>query len=465
MDNNIEDREANPAKTRRFMQRENAEAAKFIKDRMAIRSDIYREMLPEIRARAFTVVGMQDAVRIRKVQELLEKIPKGGSWREVRGEIAQELGGGESSKSRAEQIVRANVFQAYSVARYKKQLADKDIMPYLVYHAVGDENTRPEHKALDGMVLPVDDPFWKSHYPPWDYGCRCTVSGMTKSEADLLRGKKSGEENLQLMSQKQKDEIPPPSGGYSFDPSMMSLSVDGIRERIHNDTLLRKFAQKMQNEKVNGLDPEGKEDNVWNWLMRDQVKRDADYLRKTTDLETTASFLYETAINKTKRRLKKEGKTIPPDGILELGDIEKEWFENKTKKLSESVIIRDMDTGEKIAENSGSIDSSGADLMDRGSRRYVATHTHPEMVSAWPSADDLEMALSRNGMVHHIVGAFDSCTYRLADHRKSDIPILRAEMREKYRLWENGNISEDEWRVFLEKNFKFAYGDGNEGIE
>lgn len=68
-------------------------------------------------------------------------------------------------------------------------------------------------------------------------------------------------------------------------------------------------------------------------------------------------------------------------------------------------------------------------------------------------------------MVHHIVGAKDSCTYRLADHRKGNIPSLRAEMREKYRLWENGDISEAEWRVFLEKNFKFSYGKENEGIE
>ena len=465
MDNNIEDREANPAKTRRFMQRENAEAANFIKDRMAIRSDIYREMLPEIRARAFTVVGMQDAVRIRKVQETLEKIPKGGSWREVRGEIAQELGGGESSKSRAEQIVRANVFQAYAVARYKKQLADKDIMPYLVYHAIGDENTRPEHKALDGMVLPVDDPFWKSHYPPWDYGCRCTVSGVTKSEADSLRGKKSGEGNLQLMSQKQKDEIPPPSGSYSFDPSMMSLSVDGIRERIHNDTLLRKFAQKMQNEKVNGLDPEGKEDNVWNWLMRDQVKRDADYLRKTNDLEMTSSFLYETAINKTKRRLKKEGKSIPPDGILELGDVEKDWFDSQMKKIKETVIIRDMDTGEKIAENTGTIYGVDANALERGTRRYVATHTHPEMVDAYPSGDDLEMAISKNVVIHHIVGKYDSSTFRVSEHRKKDIHTLREETKKMWALRDAKKISIEEWKRFLEDNFDFSIGANNDGIK
>lgn len=53
--------------------------------------------------------------------------------------------------------------------------ADKDLYPNLRYNAVGDGRTREQHKAWDGLILPIDHVFWKSHLPPNDWGCRCNV--------------------------------------------------------------------------------------------------------------------------------------------------------------------------------------------------------------------------------------------------------------------------------------------------
>ncbi len=50
----------------------------------------------------------------------------------------------------------------------------------LVYDAVGDLRTRPEHAALDGVVEPVDSTFWDTHYPPNGWNCRCTVYQVDK---------------------------------------------------------------------------------------------------------------------------------------------------------------------------------------------------------------------------------------------------------------------------------------------
>ena len=48
-------------------------------------------------------------------------------------------------------------------------------LPYLRYVATLDDRTRPDHRAWHGTVLPVDHPFWQTHYPPNGWRCRYTV--------------------------------------------------------------------------------------------------------------------------------------------------------------------------------------------------------------------------------------------------------------------------------------------------
>lgn len=60
----------------------------------------------------------------------------------------------------------------------------KETHPYLEYVTMKDDRVRPEHEALDGIILPVDDPFWNSYYPPNGYRCRCTTRKRTDREYD-----------------------------------------------------------------------------------------------------------------------------------------------------------------------------------------------------------------------------------------------------------------------------------------
>jgi len=50
-----------------------------------------------------------------------------------------------------------------------------DTFPLLKYVTVGDERVRSEHRLWNGIVKPVNDKFWDTHYPPSDWNCRCTV--------------------------------------------------------------------------------------------------------------------------------------------------------------------------------------------------------------------------------------------------------------------------------------------------
>ena len=69
---------------------------------------------------------------------------------------------------------------------FKKDAAD---IPNIEYQTVGDSSVRFEHEQLDGIVRPITDPFWNTHYPPNGWACRCeaiqSVGGKVTKNGDI----------------------------------------------------------------------------------------------------------------------------------------------------------------------------------------------------------------------------------------------------------------------------------------
>lgn len=72
-------------------------------------------------------------------------------------------------------IYRTNSYTSYAAGRYAQLQAGK--FPWWVYRHGGSLEPRPQHLSWDGIPLPPDHPFWKTHYPPSDWGCSCYVVG------------------------------------------------------------------------------------------------------------------------------------------------------------------------------------------------------------------------------------------------------------------------------------------------
>ena len=89
------------------------------------------------------------------------------------------------SPRRLKTIFRTNLRVSAAAARWERIQDRKDRFPYLMYDAVNDSRTRPQHLEWDGLVLPVDHPFWKTHAPPNGWGCRCILRQL--SEAVMRR--------------------------------------------------------------------------------------------------------------------------------------------------------------------------------------------------------------------------------------------------------------------------------------
>lgn len=153
--------------------------------RKVVLPDVYYGRLQGYaRAKAFSVAGLTSADQIEQVLGSLVKAMREGDhfsdWqKKVRdGDVPLTF-----PRHRLENIFRTNLQAAYGRGRVEQQERTKDRYPFLMYDAVNDSRTRPNHKALDGYIAPYNDPFWKTHTPPLGYQCRCTLVSLTKAQA------------------------------------------------------------------------------------------------------------------------------------------------------------------------------------------------------------------------------------------------------------------------------------------
>ena len=92
------------------------------------------------------------------------------------GEIKQIYVGSRRLKN----IYNTNMRVAYAVGAYEEAMGSD--AEFLRYTAVLDSKTRASHRALHGVILPKDHPFWDTHYPPNAWNCRCKARVYTKQE-------------------------------------------------------------------------------------------------------------------------------------------------------------------------------------------------------------------------------------------------------------------------------------------
>jgi hypothetical protein len=159
----------------------NDEAIALIEGRAVVLSNVFYAMPHEIRARLFTVSGVDSTQVIQAVRDQVAAIPAGQTWQKSQRNIRAALEpflGEDGAKRRAEIILRVNAYQAFATANHREIMEDPDTTHCRYVHGNCEVPT-PSHLALDGIVLPKDDPFWYDHTGPWGHlGCVCTKIGL-----------------------------------------------------------------------------------------------------------------------------------------------------------------------------------------------------------------------------------------------------------------------------------------------
>lgn len=183
------------------------EAVAFLQSKGLAQSFDWRDLVGAEHARAFTVAKMMDADLLATVKDSLDDaLAKGIPFQEWadgiiptlqakgwwgRKQVTDPLTGetivaGLGSPARLQTIYRTNMQAAYAAGAWDAIEANADLAPFLLYDAIDDHRTRPDHAAWDGTVLPVSHDWWATHYPPNGWNCRCSVIQLSEEElADL----------------------------------------------------------------------------------------------------------------------------------------------------------------------------------------------------------------------------------------------------------------------------------------
>lgn len=243
------------------------EAVKFFKNKGYAFSFDWREVWKEEHAIAFTVAKVSTLDILQDIRgEVQKAIEQGLTFESFKknlkpllvdkgwwGRAIQKdpLTGAEKevqlgSTRRLQTIWRTNADMAYAAGNWQHIQDTRKTHPYLKYRCSMLENSREQHKLWNNIMLPADDPWWDTHYPPNGWNCRCWVQQIAKHSVTSGQEKVSRrpKEDFELYRNKRTGEsVPVPKGiapGFDY-------NVGKARARAYTPPPLGGVPQTCQN--------------------------------------------------------------------------------------------------------------------------------------------------------------------------------------------------------------------------
>ena len=154
---------------------------------------------------AFTVAKMMDADMLAEVKDAIESAQQNGTAftdfkKRLKPYLMAKGWWGEQvmtdpldsepklvqlgSTRRLKTIFNTNMQTTFAAGQWQRIQANKKALPYLRYNHSAAGHPRDSHKRYYGLVLPVDHDIWKVIFPPNGYGCKCSVSALTRRQAE-----------------------------------------------------------------------------------------------------------------------------------------------------------------------------------------------------------------------------------------------------------------------------------------
>lgn len=185
------------------------------------------ELPAQIRARSFFSARVAEAHILERFRQVSDAYSAGKIGRDearaILRQFARENGKDDGSASiknlastaRLHLILDQNRAMARAAGDYARMYkpANLKVFPYVRYVAsVGSKNPRDSHQKYNGNIYDKRDPWLKTHWPPWDFGCKCQLENVTAEEAA------EDKHGITPMSPPEAGETVDTDSGFSFNP-------------------------------------------------------------------------------------------------------------------------------------------------------------------------------------------------------------------------------------------------------
>lgn len=174
------------------------EAAEDVLRRYPVLAPGWRATASAYEAGGFAAARAASALVAERIQEVIVRAVNQGTiqWQaeraivaalETGADLALDVGIDPAGFTRAysETVFRTNVASAYARGRIEQAQdpAFRSAIGAWRFVTAGDEDTRGNHAAADGLVAALDDPVWSELRPPLGYNCRCALELVPRAEA------------------------------------------------------------------------------------------------------------------------------------------------------------------------------------------------------------------------------------------------------------------------------------------
>ena len=160
------------------------EAMAFLRAKGLRPSSHWLSVWREEHASAFTVAQMTGQDLLRQTHRALERALRRGETLDTfrkrllpflrkKGWVPKGRGGNVPARLR--RVYDTNLRTAHAAGHWNRIHRRRDLLPWLVYALGPSEEHREQHALWAGLCLRVDDPWWRTHYPPNGWGCKCHV--------------------------------------------------------------------------------------------------------------------------------------------------------------------------------------------------------------------------------------------------------------------------------------------------
>ncbi len=182
------------------------EAIQYFQDKVNLPTEKWTDIWQGMHSRAFVVAGATKDELLSDFNAAIDKALSEGStiedFRRTFDETVARNGWSYKGERgwRTGVIFNTNMRTAYAAGNYQQMMAVRGERSYWRYIGGLSETPRPLHLKWSGTVLPVGDPWWDTHYPPNDWGCKCEVVSHTQEEIDDLK-----KEGVKISSERPSD--------------------------------------------------------------------------------------------------------------------------------------------------------------------------------------------------------------------------------------------------------------------